>query len=132
MIAIPEQYVDILQSNALAYVATTGPKGAPQVSPVWFVWEGGKILFSTTKARQKYKNILRESGVSVAITDPNDPYRSLEIRGTAQGEDDRGYRVAHLVSRKYMGHDATPEMLPAHEERVVITITPEQLLVFSH
>jgi PPOX class probable F420-dependent enzyme len=131
MVAIPEQYLDILQSNALAYVATTGPKDSPQVSPIWFVWESGKILFSTTKARQKFKNILRQPDVSVAITDPQNPFRSLEIRGTAHGEDDHGYRVAHLVTRKYLGHDATPEMLPAHEERVAITITPEQLLVFA-
>lgn len=132
MVAIPEEYLDILQSCALAYVATTGPKGAAQVSPVWFVWEGGRILFSTTKARQKYRNILRESGVSVAITDPQNPYRSLEIRGTADSEDDHGYRAVHRITRKYMGHDATPEMLPAQDERVVITITPEQLLVFAH
>ena len=131
MIIIPEQYADILQSKALAYFASTGPKGAPKVSPMFFVRDGAKFVFSTIKARQKYRNVTREPQVSIAITDINNPYRSLEIRGRAQVEDDHGYRVTHLVTRKYLGHDAMPEMLPAHEQRVVITLTPEQLLVFA-
>lgn len=30
MSAIPEQYIDLLESGALAHVATIGPKGEPQ------------------------------------------------------------------------------------------------------
>jgi Pyridoxamine 5'-phosphate oxidase len=37
---IPENYLDLLQSRALAYLATIGPKGEPQVSAVWFTWDG--------------------------------------------------------------------------------------------
>ena len=132
MITIPQQYADILHSNALAYFASTGPGGTPQVSPVWFVWDGGQIVFSTTNDRQKYRNVVRDAQVSVAITDPNNPFRSLEIRGLARSEDDHGYRVAHLVARKYTGQDATPQMIPPHEQRVAISITPEKLLVFDH
>ena len=131
MITIPEKYADILHSNALAYFASTGPGGTPQVSPVWFVWDGGQIVFSTTNDRQKYRNVVRDAQVSVAITDPNNPFRSLEIRGQARSEDDHGYRVAHLVARKYTGQDATPQMIPPHEQRVAISITPEKLLVFA-
>lgn len=131
MIAIPEKYADILNANILAYLATIGPTGTPQVSPMWFCWDGERLLFSTTNARQKARNIQRQPGVSVAITDPNNPFRSLEIRGTATAELDPDFRVAHLVSRKYTGSDATPEMLDAHEGRVAVTVTPEKLLVFE-
>ena len=47
MSVIPEKYADLLESNALANVATIGPKGEPQNNPVWFGWDGsaGPALF---------------------------------------------------------------------------------------
>ena len=61
MSVIPEQYADLLQSNALVHVATIGPKGEPQNNPVWFGWDGTHLLFSQTKGRQKYRNLQREA-----------------------------------------------------------------------
>lgn len=46
MSTIPEKFEDILYSNALANVATIGLKGEPQNNPVWFDWDGERILFS--------------------------------------------------------------------------------------
>lgn len=45
---IPESYTDLLDSTALAHVATIGPKGEPQVTPVWFGWDGTHLRFSQT------------------------------------------------------------------------------------
>src|SRR6266704_3406829 len=78
MSIIPEQYQDILQSTAVAYMATIGPKGEPQVSPVLFSWDGTYFLFSMNKVRQKHRNLVREPRIALAITDPTNPYRSLE------------------------------------------------------
>src|SRR5947209_3831477 len=46
---IPAEYRDLLESTALAHVATVGPKGEPLNNPVWFGWDGDHILFSQTK-----------------------------------------------------------------------------------
>jgi hypothetical protein len=56
MSIIPEHSLDLLQSTALAYMATIGPKGEPQVSAVWFTWDGTHLLFALNKKRQKYLN----------------------------------------------------------------------------
>ena len=37
---IPKTHEDLLQSTALAHVATIGPHGEPQSNPVWFGWDG--------------------------------------------------------------------------------------------
>jgi hypothetical protein len=37
---IPETFEDLLGSKALAHVATVGPRGEPQSSPLRFGWVG--------------------------------------------------------------------------------------------
>ena len=130
MSVIPEQYLDILHSTALAYIATLGPKGEPRVSPVWFGWDGTQLFFSMTKGRQKYRNLLREPRVAVAIADPTNPYRSLELRGVARIDDDPTHRFANVLSQKYLHRDTTPEESPLDEERVVIIVEPMDVAVF--
>ena len=45
MSLIPESHKDLLEdkSKALAFLATTLADGSPQVSPVWFNWDGEYI-----------------------------------------------------------------------------------------
>ncbi|MBX3072031.1 MAG: PPOX class F420-dependent oxidoreductase [Thermomicrobiales bacterium] len=122
---IPEQYADLLDSTALAHVATIGPKGEPQVNPVWFGWDGSKIRFSQTTTRQKKKNIDREPRVALSIVDPTNPYRYLEVRGTVlEIEDDPNNDFINAMAKKYMGVDEYPWHNPG-DHRVVIVIEPE-------
>lgn len=131
MLIIPEQALDLLRSTAFASLATIGPKGEPQVSTVWFLWDGTHLLFALNKTRQKYRNLLRESRIAIALADPANPYRSLELRGTvAQIEDDTNYRFLNAVSQKYLNRDATSEEKGPAEERAVIVVEPERVIVF--
>jgi PPOX class probable F420-dependent enzyme len=120
---IPESHRDILEKKGFAHIATTGPQGEPQSSPVWYGWDGAHLKFSNTKGRQKYRNLLRNPHVSASITDPDDPYRYVEIRGVAEIEDDPDRAFIDEMSRKYMGRDY-PWNRPG-EERVVVKIRPE-------
>jgi PPOX class probable F420-dependent enzyme len=131
MSIIPANYLDLLQSTALAYMATIGPKGEPQVSAVWFLWDGTHLLFALNKGRQKYRNLLREPHVAIAIADPANSYRALEIRGiVARIEKDPNYRFINAASQKYLNRDATSEERGPVEERVVIIIEPERVIPF--
>src|ERR1051326_3590569 len=110
MIDIPESHLDILQSRALAYLATIGPKGEPRVNALWFMWDGTSLLFSMTKKRQKYRNLLDRPQVSVALADPANPYRSMEIRGRVKAiKDDPDHRLGNALSQKYLQRDVAPE-----------------------
>jgi PPOX class probable F420-dependent enzyme len=128
---IPESHLDILQSPALAYMATLGPKGEPQVSAVWLLWDGTHLLFAFNKKRQKYRNLLREPRVAITITDLANPYRALEIRGTvARMDEDLNFRFINAASQKYLNRDATSEETGPAEERVVIVVKPEHVIIF--
>jgi len=128
---IPGSHRDILESPALAYLATIGPKGEPQVSAVWFTWDGTHLFFAFNKKRQKYRNVLREPRVAIAISDPTNPYRALEIRGVvARIDEDRDFRFINAASQKYLGRDSPSEETGQPEERIVIVVAPERAIPF--
>lgn len=121
---IPEQYLDLLDSTALADVATIGPSGEPQVNPVWFGWDGKYVRFSQTSVRQKKKNLDRDPRVAVSIVDPTNPFRYLEIRGkVVEIVDDQDNAFINSMAKKYTGADEYPWNNPG-DHRVVIVIEP--------
>lgn len=131
MANIPESHRDILESQALAYLSTLGPNGEPQVSAVWFLWDGTHLRFAFNKKRQKYRNLLRDPRVAVALVDPSNAYRALELRGTvATIEGDPDFRFINAASQKYLKRDASPQEAGAADERVVIVVQPERVITF--
>ncbi len=126
-ITIPAEFNNLLESKALANIATIGPKGEPQNNPVWFEWDGSHIMFSQTKGRQKFHNLQREPRVAVSIVDPNDPYRYLEVRGkVVRVDEDPDKQFINKMAKKYLDQDVYPWNQPG-DERVVIVIEPEKV-----
>ncbi len=122
---IPEELKDILESTALAHIATVGPKGEPQSNPVWFGFDGEHVKFSQTKTRQKYKNVGREPRIALSILDPENPYRYLEVRGEVERiEEDPDNDFINEMAKKYMGKDVYPFHQPG-DERVVLFVRPD-------
>ena len=131
MSVIPEHSLDILQSQALAHVATIGATGEPRVSPVWFAWDGEHVLLSVTKDKQRYRNLLREPRVALSIVDPTNPYRSLEIRGKViELREDLDGSFAQTLSQKYLKRARNADEIQPGEERVVVVIRPERVVSF--
>jgi PPOX class probable F420-dependent enzyme len=125
MPGIPPQYLDILDKKAFAHLCTVMADGAPQASPVWVDHRDGRIVVNSAKGRIKDENMRRDPRVAVSITDPDNPYRCLMIRGrvaeiTEDGADEHIDRMA----KKYMGRDTYPNRKPG-EVRVLYFIDPE-------
>jgi PPOX class probable F420-dependent enzyme len=66
----------LLDAKNFATVATLSPDGSPQTSVVWIKHDGDRVLFSTTAARRKARNLARDPRVPVSIFDLENPYRS--------------------------------------------------------
>ena len=104
---IPPGFDDLLASTSLAHIATIGPKGEPQSSPVWFHWDGEHLRFGQVDGHQKSKNLRRDPHVAVSIVDPANPFRYLEIRGRVTAiEPDRDKAFIKRVSMKYLGNES--------------------------
>jgi PPOX class probable F420-dependent enzyme len=125
--AIPEKYRDLFNKRAFASLATLMPDGRPQVTPVWVDLEGDYVVFNSAKGRQKDRNVRRDPRVALAIIDPDNPYRYMEIRGRV-GEITEEGADAHIdkLAKKYLGVDKYPYRQPS-EKRVIYKILPEHI-----
>ena len=82
MTEVAEKYSDLLsQKKAFATLATLMPDGSPQVTPVWFDYQNGVLRVNTAKGRTKARNLKPGVPVAVAIMDPDNPYRYVQVRG---------------------------------------------------
>jgi hypothetical protein len=81
---VPASHADLLDRPTFAHLATVRPDGAPQSSVMWFAWDGQRARFSHTRARQKHRNLQHEPRVSFHVQDPDNPYRTLEVRGIVE------------------------------------------------
>jgi PPOX class probable F420-dependent enzyme len=123
---VPDKYVDLLQKKAFANLSTLLPDGSPQVTPVWVDYDGKHVRVNSALGRVKDKNMRRDPRVSLAIQDPENPYRYVEIRGkvvdiTQNGADEH----INSLSQKYLGNPVYPGRKPG-EVRVLYKIAPEK------
>lgn len=129
---IPDSHIDLLTTKkAFANLATTMADGTPQVTPVWVDWDGTHVVINSAKGRVKDKNLETRPDVAVSISDPENPYRYLGIRGkiveiTEAGAD------AHIdaMAKKYMDKDSYPFRTPT-EVRRIYKILPSSVHVMG-
>jgi PPOX class probable F420-dependent enzyme len=122
-----EKYTDLFSKKAFASLSTLMKDGSPQVTPVWFDYDGKHVRINSALGRVKDKNIRRDPRVSLSIQDPDNPYRYLEIRGkvvdiTENGADDH----IDSLAQKYLGQSKYPFRQPG-EVRVLYKIEPTKL-----
>ena len=131
MTAIPSGYKDLLEKKAFASLATVNSDGTPQVTPVWFDWDGSHIRINTAKGRIKDKNLRSRPTVALAIMDPDNPYRYVQIKGRVASVTETG-ADAHIdaLAKKYLGKDRYPYR-KADEVRVIFAIAPERVQVMG-
>jgi len=125
MAAIPDSHADLLGAKkAFANLATVMKDGSPQVTPVWFDYTGGKIRVNTARGRVKSRTMREGAPVALAIMDPENPYRYLQIRGKVGKITETG-ADAHIdsLAKKYLGQDKYPFRQPG-EVRVLYEIEP--------
>jgi PPOX class probable F420-dependent enzyme len=125
MVAIPSAYLDLLeQKKAFAHLATLMPDGSPQVTPVWFDYKDGRIRVNSAKGRTKSRNMKEGSRVALAIMDPDNSYRYIQVRGQVSRVTEEG-ASAHIdsLAKKYLGQEKYPYARPG-EIRIIFEIEP--------
>jgi PPOX class probable F420-dependent enzyme len=124
MAEIPAVYMDLLlEKKPLAHLATVMPDGSPQNTPVWFDYVDGKIRVNSALGRTKVRNMKLGAKVALSISDPDDPDRYVQLRGTVTRVRQDEVAAAHIdqLAYKYMGLDKNPYANPG-DVRVMFEI----------
>jgi PPOX class probable F420-dependent enzyme len=127
MNTIPIDFQDLLkpETRALAVLATLMEDGSPQITPLWFSWDGQCILVNTAKGRTKERNMRNRPMVALAILDRKISTRYIQIRGKVieanEVDADEHINALSLI------YDGKPWRKIAGQRRVIFKILPEHV-----
>lgn len=119
----------LLDGRNFPVVATVSPDGAPNSSVVWAAREGDTVLFVTARHKPKGRNLASNPNISLSLYDHDNPYRAVEIRGTAEFLDTDPQELLDELGMKYTG-----QRYPAGDDgtgHVAIRITPRKVIHFN-
>jgi len=115
-----------------AIVAVNRPSGGPQVTPVWYLWDGQAFYFSTTTDRAKYSNIKRNPSISLIVDDvQGDEY--VAVYGDAEIIEREDSNFVHLTTQiveKYCSPAQVEQTLKRAlgSNRILVKLQPEKMV----
>lgn len=121
--------VEFLQQPFASQLVTINPKGGPQVTVMWFKYEDGALLFTTTTDRIKFRNMQKDPRATLAVVDPANMYKWVIVDGKFSVDK----RDPEAFYRGLAEHYLTGEALEAWkktaqmENRTVLKLTPTQV-----
>ena len=120
----PEGFLDLLDRPLFAHFATVASDGSPRVNPMWFLWDNdaGVLKLTHTNQRFNFRYLQQNPRVALSITDPNDQYRYLQVRGEIEQVDpDPTGAFYNTLQQRYRGRTSE---VKDRAVRVVFTIRP--------
>lgn len=125
---IPDALKDLVarEKKAFAFLALVKKDGTPQVTPIWFDFDGRFFIFNTARGRLKDKLLHRHPAVAFVIPDPANTYRYMQVMGHVVEETEEGgaEQIAAL-NEKYHGVHTYP--LKPGEVRVTYRVLPDHV-----
>ncbi len=120
---VPASHRDLLLSPFTATLTTLDRRGRPQSTAVWYLVDGdGRLKGSITSDRQKYTNLRANPACTLFIIDPQDPFRTLEVRADAALDADPDKATVRKFAEAYQVDEAL--LVRAEEDRFTITYEP--------
>ena len=135
-----EQAIDFLSNSKLnLLLGTIDDKGDPNVHPVWYLYENGKLFVETNKTTKKAANIKNHSLIYFCIDDEKMPYKGVRGKGIAKVSEDisANIPIAEKIMIKYTGdleNEVAKFLMDGVKNglSVLIEITPKYLATWDH
>jgi PPOX class probable F420-dependent enzyme len=128
-----KEWVRFLKQRRVGVLGTIGKDGRPVLTPIWYLYRGGKVLMRTARESVKAQNILRDSRASLCVQDERPPYASVTVYGTIS-IDDETPGLDYEIAKRYLGAIAGRAYLQIaaenvqQGEEVTLVLTPEKAL----
>ncbi len=140
---LDDTYKQLMDKPLACVMAVMGGDGRPNLTPMWFDYEGDKVLINVAEHRKKTGWIRDTPQVSILIMNPENMYHWMSIKVTVEREiheDDpaEGAWVTEQVNRiwqKYIGPDGGDEYglrdPQGTERRVLFECTVDKIATFG-
>jgi PPOX class probable F420-dependent enzyme len=113
-----------------AIVGVNRADGGPQLTPVWYAWDGTSFIFSTTKERAKYFNLKRDSSITLIVDDVA-THKYVVAYGRAEIIEQNIGELTRPILEKYVPADQLEQsvkMLGSDPTRVLVVLHPEKMV----
>ena len=130
----PSDIETFLAAPRHAVVATNTVDGPPQISPVWYLYEDGKLYISAGIRTAKHRNLRRDPRISVCIDGGHPDYRTVTFYGTATlipPGDPRQETMRRRIIRRYYDTEADAQRYyesVRDQPSVLIVVVPEKVI----
>ena len=134
-------YKRLLDEPVTAIVAVLGRDGTPNLTPVWFDYEGDLVLLNLAHHRKKVGWLRADPHATFMLVNPENTYHWVSIKTTVHrelGEDDpqEGKRVTEQVNRiwrKYTGQDSEYGLRDdsVDERRILFELSVDKIATFG-
>jgi PPOX class probable F420-dependent enzyme len=128
MVAISEEVLPWFDAPEFAVIATILPSGRPHQAVVWVTRDGNDVLVSTVKGRRKHLNVEADPRCSVIVYPKDNPYSYVEVRGTAEVEDEGARELIDRLCQEYTGNDRYTADDGTDNVRIILRIHPEKVV----
>lgn len=129
--ALTDEQRAYIDAHNLCILATGKRDGSPQISSVYYDWDGEHLYISVTSDRAKWQNAMRNPNIAVLIPDGR---KQLVLYGKASGIPDAPERDRRIVGIRARWGRPVPEGYDPvaltkeldEAKRVVLRFTPER------
>ncbi len=137
---LPEHHRQLLDGPHPAIMSTLNASGTVQLSPVWLLHDGDRLLVNSARGRLKDRNLRVRPGISICVVDPENQYHYVSIQGHVvevidEDDPERGAEVTKVINdmaKLYMDVDEYPLRAPGGGEvRTLFIVEPDRLSTFN-
>jgi PPOX class probable F420-dependent enzyme len=121
---------EFLQKPLASQLVTLNPSGSPQVTVMWFKYENGALLFTTTTDRNKFRNMQKDPRAVFTVLDPTNMYKWVTVHGKLSVVDGRDPKTFYSgLAEHYLNAESLAEWRKTAlmDRRTVLRLTPTQI-----
>jgi len=125
---------DFLRERRVGVLGANRVRGAPQVLPIWYLYDGEALWMESDKAAPKVLNMRRDPGVSFCVHDEHWPYKGVVIYGKVTFIEEKIMETVQAIATRYLGKSEGKRFAdqPRSYDTVLMRIAPHRFYSWDY